>query len=253
VRVTYDGQGSSIDSAPPPGDTLTYEFTLKGRKDGQDSQDTKTTPARHALWRMPDGLPRYGARDVGLDDWAASVTYNWLEDHSDLVTRIDDISGEHARDLGHASHATGHDMDWFHAYTFPGGAASGTQNYLQAQSAAVRAFRGDAAALNDVTAWVTATRALFDRLLALDDVTLIISALGSPLHADAIPASPGHPAVPALNVAAGWARALLEDGSVTATTGQTLDTGLGHWDNAGDNRLRYRSDHNNHIHIRIAG
>lgn len=80
---------------------------------------------------MPDGLPRFGPtvgpRDPGGDDWCVPSTYAWLDAHRPLLTPINDIPGEHARDLEHLEHETGRDIDMFHIYVFPGGAGSGTE------------------------------------------------------------------------------------------------------------------------------
>jgi murein endopeptidase len=81
---------------------------------------------------MPDGFERFGQGtiDIGGDDWASRGAYNWLAANKNLITRINDISGEHGRNIGHSSHKHGTDIDMFHFYTFQKG-ASGKVNYSQ--------------------------------------------------------------------------------------------------------------------------
>jgi hypothetical protein len=99
--------------------------------DGAEVTGEKYSGVRRALWRMPDGFDRYSGRDTGGDDWASRGTYNWLAANRNSIMRINDISGEHGRNIGHSTHKHGSDIDMFHFYTFPKGGASGTENYNQ--------------------------------------------------------------------------------------------------------------------------
>lgn len=242
VRVSLHGTASTVNSTPPPTQQLTYRFRVQAELDSATIEDERDSAARQALWRMPDGLARYGARDVGLDDWSSLGCYDWLQQHSSLVTRIDDISGEHSRNIGHRGHERGVDIDQFHYYTFTG-AASGGDNYSRLRSAVLAALSGDAAARGRVSDWVTATRTGLADLLELNDVSRLYYAIGS----QAQQASAGVN----LSLAAGWARSLIQTGSVTAAGGQVLNTGLGAWAEANNDRVTYNAVHNSHIHIAL--
>jgi hypothetical protein len=243
VRVSLHDYASTISSQPPPTDQLTYEFDLTCDNNGTPLEDTKDSGACHALWRMPDGMARYGpagtspgdaGRDTGGDDWCSQATYGWLLANASLVTAINDISGEHARNLGHATHQYGTDIDIFHFYTFAG-AVSGTDNYYKLQQATLLAAQtsnpASVAAKQSVAAWVTATRAGLDALGNLSTVRQLFYIKGY--------AAGGLPE--------GWGAQLLTTGATTVGQG-TLDLGLGAWTNA---KYIPRQDHDNHIHITL--
>jgi len=241
VVVTFGDVPSAVASTPPPTDTIHYRFTMTGQSDAGDEvvSDPKDSALFFALWRMPDGFGRYGLRDVGGDDWAAQSTYTWLDGHRALVTRIDDVSGEHARNIGHMEHDRGTDVDNFHVYTFPGGAVSGLANYLQMQANVERALAGDAPARARVNSWAVDTRARFDLLIgAVPAFGRIRYAVGSPA------ATPGMPVL-----TEGWARALLTAGTYTNPAGLVLALPAGAWANGGNPKLRFDAIHNTHFHL----
>ncbi len=243
IEVTFSTTPSQVNSTPPPTDQIRYRFTLKGQKeDGEElTSEPKDSAAFFALWRMPDGIARYGARDNGLDDWASQRTYQWLDANRNLVTRIDDISGEHARNIGHQTHAEGRDIDMFHVYTFPNGGASGTQNYLRLQANVQAALAGDAASAARVNAWATDTRARFDSLIADNRVQRIYYAVGSAVQGGQNQAQ----------LTNGWAQALLQTGTYTAPNGITLALPAGAWGNANSAELQFNATHNNHFHVML--
>lgn len=140
---------------------------------------------------------------------------------------MDDISGEHGRNIGHATHQYGIDIDTYHFYRFTG-ATSGTDNYNRLRNAVLAAFgtlQADgapnptppAAALNavcNISAFVGATRTGMGNLGALNTVSRLYYAIGS--------AGSGLPN--------GWARSLITTGTVSRTVSgvvQTLDLGSG--------------------------
>jgi len=248
VRVTYGGGTlSTIAGVPPPTDIIRYRVTLTGqRSDGATGSGTPfVSPDYHALWRMPDGFDRYSQpSDVGGDDWASRATYNWLSNNRALVTRINDISGEHGRDIGHATHLEGNDIDLYHVYHFPNNPQfSGTRNFYRLVEDTRAAMAGDAEARARVQAWATQTRARFDLLIANASTERIYYAVGA--------AMPGRDGVPAL--ARGWARDLLQNGSYTTATGQQLNLGIGVWANTGHAKMRYNEVHDNHFHVTLVG
>jgi hypothetical protein len=255
VRVTFgDGVTSTLPSTPPPTDRIRYRMTLTGLDDlGQQQTAVRDSNQLYALWRMPDGLARFGNRSAGFDDWASQSTYNWLAANRSLVTRINDISGEHGRNIGHRTHYLGRDIDLFHVYTFPGvnprAAGSGGANYMALINNTQRAMNGDATARQRVADWATSTRARFDQFIADADLQgRIIYALGS--RQLEVRNERGEIVTHALG--GGWARSLLENGRYTNISGTRLDLGIGEWQNASiATRMLYNDVHNDHIHISV--
>jgi hypothetical protein len=246
VRATFhDGNTGSINTNPPPGHGITYKFTVFADYEGNEISDDAISPAMRALWRMQEtwrvAARRYGQRDAGGDDWLAARTWDYINRHGNLLTRIDDISGEHGRNIGHQSHDVGTDIDLFHVYQFAG-AVSGTDNYNRLRSAVVRVLSlpaeqtaGDRAAIN---AWVSQSRPRFEAILTTTDAQDVYYAIGSEHTAGNL----------ILN--RGWARDLLRNGNVTSRQGATYDTGLGAWTYNPGNRMRFDAVHNSHFHIK---
>ena len=243
VRVTFHA-GGTVNTEPPPAHAITYKFTVFANlSDGTEVSDDAISSAKRALWRMQafwrDPARRYGARDAGHDDWLSARTWDYINQHGALLTRIDDISGEHGRDIDHTSHDVGTDIDLYHVYRFAG-ATSGIDNYYRLRNTLIRALSlpaeqtaADRAAL---TSWVADTRPRFTAILSNTDAQALYYSIGSAYTAAGI------------NLPRGWARSLLVDGVVTAS-GQQFDTGLGAWGFPQD-RLDYDATHNSHFHIK---
>ena len=244
VRVSYQTAASTVNSTPPPIHRITYRFRVQADFNGQTLDDERDSGLRHGLWRMPNTFARYGARDAGLDDWASRGAYRWMETNAALLTRIDDISGEHARDIGHQTHERGVDIDEFHYYTFPGGGGSGGANYTQLTTNVFNALNGDAAAAGRVAAWVTATRDGLAALHALNTVNRLYYAIGNAGQRQVSPTA-------LIRLNGGWAQALIRNGTFTAASGQVLNTGLGVWALANSQRITYNAIHNSHIHVAL--
>ena len=246
LRATIGNPASTVAGAPPPARDIGYHFTVKAMDaNGNEISDEKDLNARRALWRMPDGLGRYGARDAGGDDWISRGAYTWLGSNSGLLREIDDVSGEHGRNIGHKTHARGTDIDSYHFYRFPG-AVSGGQNHTLLTNDVVLAFQtlqvppppAATAALARVNAWLAATRTGLTNLAALASVSQLI-------HCDGI-ATQG--------LADSWCQTLIRTGVVTRTTStptgpvtQTLTLG-GSFSNA---KMLWQDDHNNHVHVTL--
>jgi hypothetical protein len=243
VRVTIASPVSTINGNPPPTRDLSFRFKVEGKDNGNAVDAEKTVTGRRALWRaLPIIGARYGTRDAGGDDWVARGAFTWLQTHRALLTEIDDTSGEHGRDIGHASHQYGTDIDAYHFYRFPG-ATSGTSNYNLLASAAATAFgtlnATPSAAANtafgQLVAFVTQTRTGLNNLAALNSVDRMYHCIGS--------ATNGLPN--------GWARSLITTGIITRTVGgvtQTLNINTGAWSQA---KVTYNSVHNNHLHVTL--
>lgn len=241
VRVTFNA-GGTVNTVPPPAHAITYKFTVFAYlQDGTEVSDDAISASKRALWRLQaywrDPARRYGLRDN--DDWLSARTWEYIDQHGAMLTRIDDISGEHGTDIGHTSHDVGTDIDLYHVYQFAG-ATSGGDNYNRLRNALIRVLSLPAAQTgNDraaITSWVADTRPRFAAILTNTDAQALYYAVGSAHAASGI-------ALPR-----GWARTLLVDGSVTAS-GQQFDTGLGAWGFPQD-QLGYDEVHNTHFHIK---
>jgi hypothetical protein len=254
VRVTVTTVASTVAGTPPLTRDLTYRISAKGTDANSVAiSDTKDVTGKRSLWPMPDGIARYGSRDLGGDDWAARGTYNWLTTNLALIRPINDISGEHGIDLGHLSHANGTDIDTYHFYLFPGigtGPGQGLANFNSLRADVIAAFATlgtppippeATAAKGRVAAWIAATRIGLTNLAANAAVATVIHCSG--------PASEGLPA--------GWCKALLTTGKATRTTAvlnapplvQTVDFGGGAYTNI---KMANNNIHNDHIHITLA-
>lgn len=252
VRVTLgDGMVSSVAGTPPPATHLAYRFTVKALRDGVPLTAEKEAGGKRALWRMPDGVPRFSTRDTGGDDWSARGAYLWIEQHGDLLEPVNDISGEHGRNIGHATHARGTDIDTHHFYRFPGvgnGAGTGDLNYTRLAQNAQLAFQRDAqgaptpAALQArglLAAWVERSRSRITALAARPEVAQVIYCAGAPNG----------------GLGAGWCNTLLRAGLLRRTLpGQAPETlQLVADAYTGDNgKLANNDVHNNHVHVTLS-
>jgi hypothetical protein len=251
LRATVTlGPASTVASQPPPGGQVLYEFTLKATQNNADiTSDPKNSQPVNPLWRMPDGIARYSpsgtspgdaGRDQGGDDWSRATTYQWIQQNTGLITSVNDISGEHARDLGHQTHARGVDIDIYHFHRFTG-SVSAQSNYVALEARARAALTGDAVALADLTSWLSDMRTGLGNLAANGSVFRLYTTIGNTISVNI----QGQP----VTLAGGWGQTLLRTGSVTASNGQVLQTNLGQWANANNAKIAYNAVHNNHIHI----
>jgi hypothetical protein len=234
ARVTFQGTPSPFTSTPPQAPRIRYKIKVTVDDNGAVKSAERETEAYYALWRMPDGLPRYGYRDVGGDNWCSLAAYHWLDVNRSLISRIDDISGEHARDIGHDGHYDGRDIDIFHYYTMPG-AWNGESNYDILARNASRMMHSDpdirAQARAQVTSWVSAMRNGLTPLNGLADVDVLYTNRGTAVY----------------GLPYGWAWSLLSTGTTTVA-GTSVNLGLGAWNCA---KCQPRTDHEDHTHIRL--
>lgn len=243
VPVTFAaGTPSSVATVPPPADMIRYRFTLFGVQNAIEvSSDTKSSPKIRALWHMPVNLPRYSCRDEGDDDWCSRRTYDVLLANSALFSAINDISGEHGRNIGHQTHKDGFDLDIYHFTELDGGSGPcrplGTTNF-KALRAKVNAAFGTGApateALDIVRFWFESERSGLEALATLPQVAKILVAHGI---ADG-------------EAKKGYYRDLLFTGITTSASGAVLDLQIGAWSNSevvSDASLRH--EHHNHVDI----
>ncbi len=248
VRVTVLAPPSAVSGTPPETRDLGYRFTVTGRQNDAEVSDQRDEAGKRALWRMPDGLGRFGGRDAGGDDWTAKGAHTWMDDHRSLLREINDVSGEHGRNLGHDTHAKGTDIDMHHFYLFPGvgtGAGAGTENYVQLLSNVVTAFQltsdgkpttNAAASQARIRDWIDSSRAGISTLTGNPAVSQVYYCLGQ--------SSQGFQA--------GWCRDLLLTGAVVhelaGVPPRTLNLGAGAYANG---KLTHNHIHDNHIHITL--
>ncbi len=229
VRVTMHTFNSTVVTIPPPTNTIWYYFKITATQNGNPvTPAEKESELLHPLWRMPTGFARYSAREPGEDDWCSDSTFGWLDSNRLLITKINDISGEHSLNLTHSEHTKGTDIDMYHFYTFPG-AISGKDNYNKLLADVLVALQ-NAAAKQRVKDWVTVSRTGLSALDSNASTVRIIYARGST----------------ASGLTTGWAETLLKTGQVTVN-GQLLNLGIGTtWSCT---KCKFKTDHNDHIHI----
>jgi hypothetical protein len=241
VRVTFAREASPFTSVPPPARRIRYLVKARVKHDNAVKTIERESPVFNPLWRMPDGLPRYGQpsggiQDWGEDDWCSFATFHWLDQNRALMSKINDVSGEHAANTGHQQHHQGREIDLYHYYTFPGQSTWAKGNYLQLvrytqeSVSADEAVRANARA--QLVAWVTAMRSAIDALTLLADVEQVITSDGATQA----------------GLADGWAQSLLKTGS-TSVSGEIVNLGLGSW--ACGVKCMFNNVHDDHIHITL--
>ncbi|MCC6153041.1 MAG: hypothetical protein IT367_04750 [Candidatus Hydrogenedentes bacterium] len=164
VRFTFGKHHpSNIVTTPPRCDTVIHEITVESELDSVALPPAVAmTRPLHALWRSASvfGLPRVATRDPGGDDWASRSTYVWLDEHRDLLTPINDISGEHGRNIGHDTHAKGADINMSHFTNLlpPFQPYSGSANYTKLQQRTLEALLGNPIFKLIVANWIVEAR-----------------------------------------------------------------------------------------------
>jgi len=220
-----------ISTEPPLADRVTYRATLFTTS----TQASRDSQAWRAVWRMPSLLQsrRFGARDAGGDDWTSKSAFAWLNAYPSLLTRINDITGEHGRNLGHVGHKYGNDIDllFFDALVPDTGAGAGDANYA-ALARLVTESVATTSSKTRVAHWITATRAGLDNLSDAVAVSQLFSGIGSSYSANGV------------TLTTGWMRQLLESGRAAGV--QFVPDA---WSNS---IVYYNTVHNNHIHVTLA-
>lgn len=238
VVVTMENTASTIPSQPPRFHSFKYRFKLTVEDNGEEDSDEKESVECFALWEMPDGFSRYSSRDEGGDDWCSRGAYLWLLANRNLMAAINDISGEHAKNIGHQTHQYGTDIDMMHYYVFDG-VRSGGDNYALLWSYATEAILSDTPR-GLIIPWVLATRQGLDRLAANPSVQEIYYIFGDKSQGSLVDPSKGA-------LLEGWGEYLLKTGKLIYSD-EEVDLGLGLWSNPKYTARRI-NDHNDHIHI----
>ncbi|MGR5067613.1 hypothetical protein [Vibrio alfacsensis] len=232
IIATYSGLSSSTtNSVPPPRHNIGYRLELTGMLEGVEYIATKEVLSKKALWRMPSGIERKGYRDLGGDDWSAKGAYLWIESNNALIPAIDDISGEHGKNIGHDTHQKGTDIDTYHFTHLLSGEKQGSGNYKKLRDYVVSALSGDTDAKNKVKQWMLDSRSGLSALANKSQVAQLIYHRGAAFS----------------TLPSGWARTLLTTGKLTATDQSIIDLDIGSW--TASTKIRFQNDHNDHLHI----
>jgi hypothetical protein len=236
VQVTNGPSNpSTVTTMPPPADRILYRFQVTADVQGMSVQDGRTSAVRRSLWPIPDGFQRFGLRETGGDDWCSSGTFGWLQTNAGLIPAINDVSGEHGRDIGQTTHRRGTDIDIYHFTNLVSGALNGTLNFIALKDAVEAAQGGNMSALATAVAWFQAERAGLGPILGNSEVAQVRVGLG-----------PRSGVLPG-----GWYRALLLDGMVMQGANVILDLGIGPWTAGGMAKLRHDDIHNTKSQIAL--
>jgi len=237
VPVTFKLEGNKSNLTEARFRNFKYQFIVNGFHDNQEVNSQLLSGAHTALWAMPEKVKRFGwTRDKGGDDWSSKGAYAWLENNFSLITRVNDISGEHGRNIGHKSHKYGTDIDTFQFTELDN--KSGQENYNRLQRAVSNYFVGNTMVsdeqkhLDIVKIWVSNQRAGLDALSTVSEVQRLYSGYGSKYG----------------ELSAGWLYSLMINGNLTIAT-KVLETGLGSWEPS--NKMKFNNVHNNHDHITL--
>lgn len=267
VRVTLDSLDSRLPISSPSTHETQYRFTVEVDQNGLKAKDTeivrtifsaappstdRITRPLHALWHMPSAFLRFapttGVREEGGDDWTSRGAYEWLVNNRNLITAVDDIAGEHARNVGHESHRSGTEFDIQPFYVL-----GGSDQYISLRTTTWLAFEVDnpdpatqaraREALRDLQNWIRDTRAGLQRLLANDKVQEVryldgdVCGSGGPKFSDKLPPL--------------WAAQLLHNGVIRDTTGRVLDAFTGSWAAVPDSRLILGCESRDRVHVAL--
>jgi hypothetical protein len=242
VTLIVDTNYSSKDFKPIASDRIKYEFTVTAvDSDGLSFTDTDQSVILTALCRMPQNIARYSERDEGGDDWCRTSLYNWLNTNRNKITKVNDISGEHGRDIGHkGSHEAGLDMDIFH-FTTLGNTNVGQQNFNNFRDYVINALDSKSptheSSLKIVKQFILAERKGLSALANDEKVQKIFTFVGEE-NKDSMAKS---------RLGYGWAEDLLYNGTTTNLDGKVLDPGIGKWSPSGN--IKSVTGHDHHYHV----
>lgn len=237
VPVTFKKSEISHAFDDAPFNNFKYQFIVKGIYNNQEVQSEINSKNNLALWHMPSKINRFGwLRDRGGDDWSSRATYLWLDKNSSLITKVNDISGEHGRDIGHSTHKYGTDIDILQFTQLHN--KSGLANYKRLRSSVIKFFDKNLSAsdaqkeLEKVKGWVSNQRAGLDALSNDSSVRKLYSGYGR---------SKGI-------LPNGWLFKLMTNGSIKIGN-KVLDSNLGSWNPS--SKMKFNHVHNDHDHITL--
>lgn len=229
--------GNKLNGANSPEYGL-LKLTVKATVAGESVEGEGESALLLLLRTMPEGtLTRTGGRDVGGDEWSRLQTVTWMQGNAASLTRFDDISGEHGRNIGHQTHMRGTDIDMLQ---FGVSSGSGTEAYLallknvriaidKTKSKEIRDV-----AIQSIGAYFTAQRNGISTLLGLANVAHVIT-----LDDNNEPDLADH-----------WGKIAFKEGVLTRANGTTVDLGIGEFTPSGE--VRHLSKHHHHNHVTLS-
>jgi hypothetical protein len=241
--VTFRDNGSKCRSYSI-GSDIRFEILVNVNYKNQSFEFLAYSPSYYPLWDMT-GVKTYGGdKYPGGEKWAAKQTVDFLNwNDMPYTLRIDDISGEHGRNIEHKSHKYGTDVDviQFWDAVLPGRRALGKEAYYAIRDIARKAAANDADALAQLKAAVLAQRAGMKAFLAYPDAEHIF--VGKGQNEGVLPE--------------GWLKSLIIDGSFKPNGSAALvdigtkEEGLKPKEKKEENRITYDEIHWHHNHLRL--
>ncbi|MEZ6037178.1 MAG: hypothetical protein R3F29_06835 [Planctomycetota bacterium] len=190
-------------AATPPADEVVFHVLVRATDAGGATLTTeRDSPVYGALWRATLA-ERTGCRDPGGDEWASVATIAWLQANLSKLGPVNDLSGEHDRNLGHATHQRGRAIDFRQFSTADITGDSGLAIFKALREAAYLALNGDDDLVAQVDAWFATNRTGLGALTANATVTKIYVADAAAYALD-----------PAVVLPAGWFVTLLKTGEL---------------------------------------
>lgn len=232
---------SPVATAPPAESEIAYRISVQASVNGEPVGGEGFVRGLTGLYRtaQPLGLVRTGMRDNGGDDWAQKGLYDWLSDNSNLIAPMNDISGEHGRDLGHSSHRLGLDLDM----NFFDAAQPGSVEHVVLTNNVILAIQGNQASLAAVSDYIINQQVGIEALAAQNVLSNVFGPVGG---ARAVPAANGQPD---FSLANGWAGTLFESGIVRDSGGNTLLNINRSMNAAASALFSPYPGHNDHLHL----
>lgn len=230
VTSTFTHRAAHGITGDAPFHGFNYKFVAIGDQLGSELRSEKETSRLYALWEAPP-LETYSHSEAGGDKWSSKSTREWITANIAQIQRVNDISGEHGRNIGHTTHKQGNDIDMFHFTDLTGGTGSGGWNLSLLANHVSAALAGNDESLAIVIDWISAERGGLDLLTRTASVDHVYSADGQPVN----------------NLPDQWHSTLMTTGVLTVGA-STLNTNLGAWSNA---NVTLDDTHNSHIHITL--
>tara|TARA_R110002050_G_scaffold287663_1_gene438986 strand:- start:19419 stop:22592 length:3174 start_codon:yes stop_codon:yes gene_type:complete len=232
---------SAVATTPPAESPIAYRVIVEALDNGDTIYGEGVVRGLTGLYQtaQPLSLARTGAREDGQDDWAQKGLYDWLSNNANLIGAMNDISGEHGRDIKHASHRKGLDLDM----NFFNSTQAGSVEHIVLTNNVIAAIRGDQASRVAVVNYVVGQQTGIETLAAQNVLSNIFGPEGTGRH---LPSANGHPA---FSLPEGWAGALFEDGVVRDINGNVL-LNINRTMNSATSALFIPDgDHNDHLHL----
>ncbi len=214
------------------------KLTVKATVDGKEEEGEGESALLLLLRKMPSGtLSRTGSRDAGGDEWSHAKTVNWMSTNAASLTKFDDISGEHGRDIGHQTHRKGTDIDMLQFGTSANSGTIAYQNLLANVRIAVDQKKQEEVrntAIASVAAYFQAQRNGINAVLNLPNVAHVIT-LDDNGESDLV---------------AHWGKIALREGVLKTKDGTEVDLGIGTY--SPTKEVKHLKQHHHHNHVTLS-